>query len=273
MELKLKKPLVFVDLETTGKDPKEDRIVEISLVKISVDGEKSSFESKVNPGIKINPAATAVHGITDEQAADEVSFPFIAKYVIEFIEGCDMAGYSSNAFDIPILYRELKRSGIRWNWKETNFIDVGNIFKIMESRTLAAAYRYYCKKELINAHSSTADVEATIEILQEQIKLYSDHKEFKQLNSVGKIAFFSNYNKEMVDITGNFTKNDDGQMIFNFGKHKGEICRDHNNYLYWMLKDASFDEDVKAIVKNLLFGAGNTNEKLKNLKKKKGYTL
>lgn len=274
MKLQLSKPLVFLDLETTGTNVREDRIIEISMLKELPPfiGSKKAvlYESLVNPVVPIPEAAAKVHGYTNEQLKDELTFVLIAKEVHDFINGCDIAGFNSNSFDVPLLYNELKRAGITWNWKLSNFVDVGNIFKIKESRTLSAAYLFYCEEKLEKAHSAGADVLATEKVLIKQLQKYEADEDLKNVKTVAELALLSNYGKEIVDITGCFTKNEKGDLIFNFGKNKGQIAKDNHSYLYWMLKDTSgFDEEVKEICKRLLFHKGNHNPVLQKARENK----
>lgn len=169
MELKLKRPIVFLDLETTGVDPAKDRIVEISLVKVQPDGSKEVKTRRINPGMPIPPESTAIHGIADDDVKDEPRFEQIAKSLAAYMEGCDLAGYNSNRFDIPVLAEEFLRAGVDVDLKKRRFIDVQNIFHKMEQRTLVAAYRFYCDRELEGAHSAEADTLATYEVLKAQL--------------------------------------------------------------------------------------------------------
>ena len=174
MELKLKRPIVFLDLETTGVDPAKDRIVEISLVKVQPDGSKEVKTRRINPGMPIPPESTAIHGIADDDVKDEPRFEQIAKSLAAYMEGCDLAGYNSNRFDIPVLAEEFLRAGVDVDLKKRRFIDVQNIFHKMEQRTLVAAYRFYCDRELEGAHSAEADTLATYEVLKAQLDRYPE---------------------------------------------------------------------------------------------------
>lgn len=274
MKLQLSRPLVFLDLETTGTDARESRILEISMLKElppAIGSKKAIlYECLVNPGVPIPEAATNVHGYTNESLKDELTFPLIAKEVHHFISGCDIGGFNSNSFDVPLLYNELKRAGITWNWKGSNFVDVGNIFKIKESRTLSAAYLFYCDEKLEKAHSAGADVQATEKVLLQQLKRYEADEDLKNIRTVADLALFSNYGKEIVDITGVFTKNEKGDIVFNIGKHKGKLAKDNHAYLYWMIReDSGFDAEVKEICKRLLFHKGNHNPVLQKARENK----
>ena len=174
MELNLKKPIVFFDLETTGIDVVNDRIVEISLLKIFTDGREETKTMRINPEMPIPQQATDVHGISNEDVKDEPTFNIVAKDIARFIEGCDLAGYNSNKFDIPLLAEEFLRVDLDVDLKKNRFIDVQVIFHKMEQRTLSAAYKFYCEKNLEDAHSAEADTKATYEIFKAQIERYDE---------------------------------------------------------------------------------------------------
>ncbi|MBO5882040.1 MAG: 3'-5' exonuclease [Alistipes sp.] len=234
MNLKLKRPIIFFDLETTGVDTVHDRIVEISLVKIGVDGEKVVKTRRINPEMPIPPEATAVHGITDEDVAGEPTFRQIAKSLAQFIEGCDFGGFNSNRFDLPMLVEEFMRAEVEVDFKRRRYIDVQNIFHKKEQRTLVAAYKFYCDKDLDNAHSAEADTLATYEVLEAQIERYGDIGD-----SVEELAAFSTHN-EVVDFAGRIVLNDKGEEVFNFGKYKGrkveDVFRTEPSYYSWMMQ-------------------------------------
>ncbi len=174
MKLNLKRPIVFFDLETTGVDASKDRIVEISMIKVMPDGTEDTRTRRINPGMPIPAEATAVHGITDADVADEPKFAQVAKSLEEFIRGCDFGGFNSNRFDLPLLVEEFMRAGLSVDLKRRKFIDVQNIFHKKEQRTLVAAYKFYCDKELEDAHSAEADTRATYEVLKAQLDRYDD---------------------------------------------------------------------------------------------------
>jgi DNA polymerase-3 subunit epsilon len=233
MELNLKKPVVFFDLETTGIDIVNDRIVEISLLKVNPDGTEETKTMRINPEMPIPEQSTAVHGITDEDVKDEPTFNTVAKDVAKFIEGCDLGGYNSNKFDIPLLAEEFLRVGVDVDLKKHRFIDVQVIFHKMEQRTLSAAYKFYCQKTLDDAHSAEADAKATYEILKAQIDRYNDLQ-----NDIEEISKFSSHNKN-VDFAGRIVLNDEGEEVFNFGKYKGQtvesVLEKDQGYFGWML--------------------------------------
>ena len=193
MNLKLSRPIIFFDLETTGVDTAKDRIVEISMVKVLVDGTKQIKTRRINPEMPIPAEATAVHGIADEDVKDEPTFKQIAKSLAQFIEGCDFGGFNSNRFDLPVLVEEFLRAGVDVDFKRRKYIDVQNIFHKKEQRTLVAAYKFYCDKDLENAHSAEADTMATYEVLDAQIARYGDIGD-----TVAELAEFST-REEVVD--------------------------------------------------------------------------
>ena len=234
MNLKLKRPIIFFDLETTGVDAAMDRIVEISMVKININGEKQVKTRRINPEMPIPAEATAVHGITDEDVKDEPTFKQIAKSLAKYIEGCDFGGFNSNRFDLPVLVEEFMRAVVDVDFRNRKFIDVQNIFHKKEQRTLVAAYKFYCDKDLENAHSAEADTLATYEVLEAQIERYGDIG-----STVEELASFSTHN-EMVDFAGRISLNEKGEEIFTFGKYKGrkveDVFRTEPSYYSWMMQ-------------------------------------
>ena len=235
MDLNLKKPLVFFDLETTGTDIVNDRIVEISMLKIFSNGDQESKTMKINPEVSINPKSIEIHGITDEDVKDSPTFAEVGKDIEKFIEGCDLAGFNSNRFDLPLLVEEFLRAGIDYDPKKQRFVDVQVIFHKMERRTLAAAYRFYCNKELTNAHSAEADTIATYEILKGQLDKYEELE-----NDVQKLSEFSSHNKN-VDFAGRIVYDEEGNEVFNFGKYKGksveEVLQKDPGYYGWIINN------------------------------------
>ena len=233
MQLNLKNPLVFFDLETTGIDIVKDRIIEISYVKVFPNGKEESKTMRINPGMPIPPASTAIHGITDDDVKDCPLFKNVAKQLAAQIEGCDLAGYNSNRFDIPLLAEEFLRAGVDIDLTRRKFIDVQTIFYKMEQRTLAAAYKFYCQKSLENAHTAAADTMATYEVLKAQLDRYPELK-----NDVAFLSEFSSFTNN-VDFAGRMVYNDKNQEVFNFGKYKGrlveEVLKHDPAYYSWMM--------------------------------------
>ena len=242
MQLNLKKPIVFFDLETPGVDVTHDRIVEISMIKVLPSGEEIEKTRRVNPGIPIPPEATAVHHITDEDVASEPSFRQIAKSLANEMTGCDIAGFNSNRFDIPMLDQEFQRAGVKFDFTKARFVDVQTIFHKKEQRTLVAAYRFYCGKELDGAHSANADTRATLEVLKSQLDRYDDLP-----NDIEELSKYSQLNRN-VDFMGRLIYNDDDKEVINFGKYKGklaeEILRKEPSYYDWIMK-SDFAQNTK----------------------------
>jgi len=236
MKIKLKNPLVFFDLETTGIDVAVDRIVEISYLKIHPNGDEELKTMKVNPGMPIPPKSTQIHGITDEDVRDAPTFQEIAKKISQAFEGCDFAGYNSNKFDLPLLAEEFLRTDIDLDLKKRKFIDIQVIFHKKEQRTLSAAYKFYCDRNLNDAHSAEADTRATFEILQAQLDRYADLP-----NDVDALAKFSSHNRN-ADFLGRIIFDDEDMEIFNFGKYKGQrvtdVLKKDPGYYGWMMNGA-----------------------------------
>lgn len=235
MNLILTKPLAFFDLETTGIDISKDRIVEISILKVHPNGQKEDLTKRINPEIPIPIEASEVHGIYDFDVLNEPTFQQIAEEIAQFIGDADLAGYNSNRFDVPLLVEEFLRVGIDFDMTNRKLVDVQSIFYKQEQRTLEAAYKFYCGKELNNAHSAEADIKATFEILESQIQRYDDIQ--------GDIDFLSDYTEmrgELVDFAGRIVYNSDKEPCFNFGKHKGrpvtEVLRREPSYYAWMMQ-------------------------------------
>ncbi|MBC2839184.1 3'-5' exonuclease [Robiginitalea sp. SC105] len=245
MELNLSKPICFFDLETTGTNIATDRIVELAILKIHPNGNKESKTWLVNPGMPIPPEASAIHGITDEKVAGEPTFPELAREVYQMIQGCDLAGFNSNRFDIPLLAEELLRAGVDFDMKNAVAVDVQTIFHKMEKRTLGAAYQFYCGKDLTDAHSATADTQATYEVLLSQLERYPE-----LTNNVRELAAFSTQN-ETVDFAGFIRRDENGEEVFGFGKHKGrsvlEVLEQEPGYFGWML-NADFPLYTKKVL-------------------------
>lgn len=260
MELNLKRPLIFFDLETTGTNVTQDRIVEISYIKVYPDGTEEKKSRRINPGIPIPPASTAVHHITDEDVKDEPTFRQIAKSLFAIFEGSDIAGYNSNKFDVPLLMEEFGRCGINFDVNGRHFIDVQNIFHKMEQRTLVAAYRFYCGKELEGAHSALADTQATYEVLKEQLSKYSELE-----NDVEALAKFSSIGRNL-DLAARIILNDKDQPIFNFGKHKGktvmEVLKREPSFFDWVMQ-GDFPKNTKDVLCQLKYKYTKENPKPK----------
>ncbi len=245
MELNLKKPICFFDLETTGVNISKDRIVEISILKIFPNGTQESKTWLVNPEMPIPAETTAVHGIDDAKVANEPTFKELACKVSEMIKGCDLGGFNSNRFDIPLLAEELLRTGVDFDMKNTVAIDVQTIYHKMEKRTLSAAYKFYCDKDLDNAHSAEADTMATYEVLKAQLDRYPELE-----NDSKFLAEFSS-RKQFVDFAGFIAYDDHGKEVFSFGKHKGKLVEkvmdEEPGYFGW-LQNADFPLYTKKVL-------------------------
>ncbi|NVK53124.1 MAG: ribonuclease H-like domain-containing protein [Flavobacteriaceae bacterium] len=248
MKLNLEKPIVFFDLETTGINIGTDKIVEISILKVHPNGNKESNTWLVNPEVEIPKEASDIHGITNEKVVTEPTFKELAPKVSEMIKGCDLAGFNSNRFDIPLLAEELMRAGIDFDMKDRKAIDVQAIFHKKEQRTLSAGYQFYCGKELVGAHGAEADTNATYEILLAQIEKYDDLE-----NSVDALSAFSSHAKR-ADFAGFILFNEDEEEIFSFGKYKGrtveEVFKENPGYNAWM-QNADFPLYTKKVLREI----------------------
>lgn len=264
MELNLSKPIVFFDLETTGVQVGHDHIVEICLHKVMPDGTTNTRVERVRPTdqngktVHIPEATTAVHGITDEDVKDKPSFPELAPSLLEYIGDSDLAGYNSNKFDVPLLVEEFLRAGIDFDLSCRRLVDVQNIFHQMEQRTLVAAYRFYCDKDLENAHSAAADTIATYEVLKAQLDRYNG-VEYKDrsgkvskpvVNDIAALSAFT-ANSQWADLVGHIGFDSQHREVFNFGKHKGEpveqVFEQEPSYYDWMMK-SDFPLSTKKLI-------------------------
>ncbi|MEI6899816.1 MAG: exonuclease domain-containing protein [Bacteroidota bacterium] len=258
MELNLTRPIAFFDLETTGIKVATDKIVEICIHRVNVDGTSRTKTFLVNPEMLIPPEVTAIHGISDEDVKDAPKFSQIAHELNKILENCDLAGYNSNHFDIPLLVEEFLRAGVDFDLKNRRFVDVQNIFHKMEPRNLHAAYRFYCDRELENAHSAEADTLATYEILKAQLDRYRE-KEYKDKNGNTSVPVINDmkalsdftYVTKSVDLIGHIVYNDKQEEVFNFGKHKGkkvtDVFKSEPSYYDWMLK-SEFPLSTKKVI-------------------------
>lgn len=235
MKLNLKRPLIFFDLETTGINVTSDRIVELCYIKVFPNGNEESKSMRINPEMPIPPHSTAVHGISDDDVKDCPTFKEVAKELELTFRDSDIAGYNSNKFDVPLLVEEFLRAGVEIDLSKRKFVDVQTIFHKMEQRTLVAAYKFYCGKNLENAHSALADTRATLEVLESQLDRYPD----VLANDVGFLANFTTVNRN-VDFAGRIIYNDKDEEVFNFGKYKGrkvtDVFRLDPGYYSWMMQ-------------------------------------
>lgn len=261
MSLKVKNDLAIFDIEATGLDVSQDRIVEIAILKVASDGSESSYVKRINPEVKISEESIEIHGITEEDIKDAPTFRMIADELAEFIGSADLVGFNSNKFDIPMLAEEFLRVNHSFKVADRKFIDVQNIFHKMEQRTLVAAYKFYCDKNLENAHSADADVKATYEVLKAQVDRYDELK-----NDVDFLSEFSKHNKnEIVDFAGRIAKDKKGEIIYNFGKHKGrsiaQVAEEEPGYYGWMM-NGNFPRYTKSVLKEEM-------ERIKSIRKEK----
>ena len=231
--LKLTRPLAFIDLETTGINLGTDRIIEIGMIKILPDGNRSARRKLINPEMAIPAASTDIHGISNEMIKDAPTFKQAANDIRQFLDNCDLSGYNSNRFDIPMLVEEFLRAGVEFDMKGRKLVDVQKVFHMMEQRTLTAAYKFYCQKNLEGAHSAEADARATMEILEAQVERYP-----QMGNTIDSIVKFTG-EEVIVDFARRFIM-DKGVEVFNFGKHKGrpvtEVLKAEPQYYDWMMR-------------------------------------
>ena len=249
MKINLTRPLAFIDLETTGTNIATDRIVEMAMLIIKPDQSRESHVWRMNPEIPISAEATRVNGITNDDVKDCKKFSELAEEISSRLRECDLAGYNSNKFDVPVLMEEFARAKVAFNIDGRKLIDVQNIFHKMEKRTLSAAYKFYCDKDLTNAHAAAADTSATFEVLEAQLDRYPDLK-----NEIDFLAEFSTMNKN-VDLGGRIIMNEQAIEVFNFGKHKGRPVAEvffklDPSYFDWMMK-GDFSTDTKNVITRL----------------------
>lgn len=246
MKLNLKNPIVFFDLETTGININADRIVEICYLKVYPNGNEEAKTLRINPEMHIPESSSAIHGIYDEDVANCPTFKEVARNIANDIEGCDLAGFNSNRFDVPVLAEEFLRAGVDIDMTKRKLVDVQVIFHKMEQRTLSAAYKFYCEKDLEDAHTAEADTRATYEVLQSQLERYAD--ELK--NDMAFLSEYSSYNKN-VDFAGRMVYDENGVEVFNFGKYKGqvvsEVLKKDPGYYSW-IQNSDFTLNTKAVL-------------------------
>ena len=247
MILNLNKPIAFFDLETTGINVTKDRIVEISILKVMPDGSEIIKSWRVNPTIPIPDKSSKIHGIYDVDVADKPSFAELGKEINQFIDICDLAGYNSNKFDVPLLVEEFLRADIDFDIKKRKLVDVQVIFFKKEPRTLGAAYRFYCNKEHEGAHSAENDAIATMDVFIAQLEKYNELP-----TTVDDLALYSNYGNVIVDLASKFVVNEQKEIVFNFGKHKGQLAKNHLDFLSWMLAKGDFSKDTLKVVEYVM---------------------
>ena len=243
MNLNLKRPLIVFDLETTGVDLVNSKIIQISYIKVYPDGKEERGNQYVNPGQHIPEEVTEITHITDDDVKDQPAFKEVAPKLAETFKSCDFAGFNSNRFDIPVLAEEFLRAGVDIDMSKRKFVDVQVIFHKMEQRTLSAAYKFYCEKNLEDAHTAEADTRATYEVLKAQLDRYPDLQ-----NDIAFLADYSSFSKN-VDFAGRMVYDDNGTEVFNFGKYKGmsvaEVLKKDPGYYSWIL-NSDFTLNTKA---------------------------
>ncbi len=254
MKLNLKKPLCVFDLETTGVNISQDRIIEIAVIKVMPSGEVIEKRNLVNPTISILPESTAIHGISNDDVKDKPTFKELAKDYAKFFEGADLAGFNVLKFDVPMLVEEFLRADVEFDYSRKRIVDAQKIYHLMEKRNLSAALKFYCNKELTDAHSAAADTQATLDVLVAQVERYENQQVTDGLgNPIGTIrndmeVLHQLTATDMVDLAGRMIKNDKGEAIFNFGKHKGkvvtQVLKDEPSFYDWMM-NGDFALDTK----------------------------
>lgn len=254
MKLNLKIPLCVFDLETTGINITQDRILEIAVIKVMPSGELIRKSNVLNPTIPITAESTAIHGIRNEEVQDKPTFKEVARDYARFFEGCDLAGFNILKFDVPMLVEEFLRAGVEFDYSRKKLIDAQKIFHLMEKRTLSAAFKFYCDQDMTDAHSAEADTQATLDVLLAQVARYENQEVTDGLGK--KIGEIKNdmevLNKltasDLVDLAGRMIRNDKGEVIFNFGKHKGkavaQVLKDEPSFYDWMM-NGEFPLDTK----------------------------
>lgn len=268
MNLNLERPLAIFDLETTGTNVTKDRIVEISILKVEPTGEENTFTKRVNPEMEIPKETSEIHGIYQADIENEKTFKELAEEVANFIGNADLAGFNSNKFDIPVLMEEFLRADYKFAMEDRRFVDVQNIFHKMEQRTLVAAYKFYCDKDLTNAHSAEADVIATYEVLKAQVERYQELE-----NDINFLSKFSKQgNNEVIDFAGRIAKNKKGEVIYNFGKHKNKtvetVAENEPGYYGWFL-NSDFPLYTKQVLKEEMERIKKNREAQKVVNKQK----
>lgn len=248
MNLFLSRPLCFFDIESTGTDVARDRIISLAVKKFLPDGESHGLQFIVNPGMPIPAESSKIHGFTDDIVKDLPPFKTKAAPLFDFILACDLAGYNCLNFDVPLLYEEFARCGITWDLAGVRIIDVGNIFKKKEERTLEAAVKFYCHRQMEHAHNAVADVEATADVLDGQLTAYTDLAAM----SVEKLAEFSRFD-DRIDLAGKIVRNAQGEAVYNFGKVKDVRVIDDRGFGEWILRN-DFTQNTKDVVRRILKG-------------------
>lgn len=266
MDLNLKNPLAFLDLETTGTRISQDRIIELAIIKVLPNGEEETLVTRVNPEMPIPEESSMIHGIYNDDVKDKPSFKKIAKNLANFLEGCDLSGFNIIKFDVPMLVEEFLRADVNFDISKKKLVDSQKIFHLMEKRNLANAYKFYCQKTLKDAHSAEADTRASLEVLKAQIERYQDQKVFDNLgNEVGEVKNDMQFLHDitasnLVDLAGRMVKKN-GKIVFNFGKHRGvevlKVLEKEPNYYNWIM-NGDFPQDTKRRLTDIKLSSFNT---------------
>ena len=248
-ELELRRPLLFFDLETTGIDPVTSRVLQIAFLQVLEDGSSREWDSLVNPTVPIPPETTAIHGVTDAMVVDAPTFQELAPVLAPIFQDSDLAGYNSTRFDVPMILEEFARAHIYLDFSQHALLDAHLIFTQKEPRTLTAAYRYYCQGELVDAHSAMADTRASAQVLMAQLKHYTDLP-----SQVESLSLYCNNGQKILDFSNRLGYNEKGEIVFNFGKYKGqqvrEVFRQNDSYYGWMMQ-ADFSVQVKEVISKI----------------------
>ena len=246
MSFKFSRPIAFFDIEATGLDTNKDRIVELAICKLHPDYTREDFSWLINPQMLIPAASSAIHGIYDQDVVDEQTFSQLAPFIWDILAGCDFGGFNSNRYDIPMLYAEFLRAGLTLDYSSRRFVDVGNIFKRKERRTLEAAVLFYLGYTFENAHSAVADINETVNVFLKQLQEYPDLPQ-----DMDAMHLYCNHDKPVLDLSGKFTIDGDGDIVFNFGTKKGNKAKFDSGYVQWMYSK-DFAPDTMAICEKLL---------------------
>lgn len=246
MSLKFSRPIAFFDIESTGLDTTKDRIVELAICKLHPDYSRELFSWLINPEMPIPAASSAIHGIFDQDVINEPTFVQLAHIIMDILADCDFGGFNSNRYDIPMLYSEFLRAGLTLDYSSRRFVDVGNIFKRKEQRTLEAAVQFYLGYEMSNAHSAVADINETVNVFIRQFEVYKDLPE-----NMDSLHLFCNHDKPVLDLSGKFTTDEQDDIVFNFGTKRGTKAKHDPGYLQWMYSK-DFAPDTVKVIESLL---------------------
>lgn len=244
--MKFSKPIVFFDLETTGVNVNKSRIVEFAGIKINSSNEKSELHRLVNPLVEIPEEASEIHGIYDMDVADQPTFNNLSNEILDFIDGCALAGYNIIRFDVPLLKAEFDRVGAEWDFRKHDFLDMMTIFRRNFPMTLGGAVKYYLEKDIEDAHTALGDVESTIQVFDKQLEKYPDIPK-----TINELALYSNYDNEILDLGGKFKYNSEKKIVFTFGKYKDKLISKNIDYLKWMV-NSDFANDTKNFIKKYI---------------------